>query len=270
MPSFDYEIRIWNTTAWQQYDSDAKVLATGGDNNAYIWDVSATLALRTTDNAILADATQRPVQRLRNGQRLPPRFFDTPPDHPAVCRYYLIELCLTSVFSVLWATSPAPLLRTSTSDCLGPSPTWTHILFLIIDNSSHKAPASVRLEGLFFDAALRRNDESIAWQERRPTIVDVPHAQGQRRNASAREVRSKREKEKNAKKASAGGSQLPQCSVTQQSGAAPQTQPSSQSNAAVSILSTTPALAATSAAAASLPEITIRLAVHWTRFWLRF
>ncbi|KAJ8593527.1 hypothetical protein M405DRAFT_858890 [Rhizopogon salebrosus TDB-379] len=92
-------------------------------------------------------------------------------------------------------------------------------------------------------------DEGIAWQERRPTIVDVPHAQGQRRNASAREVRLKREKEKNAKKAPAGSSQLPQTSVTQQSDAASETQPSSQSNATVSSSSTTPAFIATSAAA---------------------
>ncbi|KAJ8595407.1 hypothetical protein M405DRAFT_878224 [Rhizopogon salebrosus TDB-379] len=139
----------------------------------------------------------------------------------------------------------------------------------MIDNNSHKAPASVRLEGLFFNAALRRNNESIAWQERRPTIVDVPHAQGQRERLNERSTVEEREG-KEREKASAGGSQLPQCSVTQQSGAAPQTQPSSQSNAAVSTLSTTPALAATSAAAASLPDITIRQAGHWTRFWLRF
>jgi hypothetical protein len=44
-------------------------------------------------------------------------------------------------------------------------------------------PASIHLDqpkGLFFGAALRWNAEGITWEERRPTILNVPHAQGQR------------------------------------------------------------------------------------------
>lgn len=85
---------------------------------------------------------------------------------------------------------------------------------------------------LFFNNRL--NSDSAALQERRPRVVDVPFARGKRvcpafflsfsrrstlyitqRNASAREIRLKWEKEKNAKKASAGSS-CPQIGATAQ------------------------------------------------------
>jgi hypothetical protein len=72
--------------------------------------------------ALQADATLRPVQRLRNAQQLLPGFSDNSPDHPAVCHCYPIELCMTFVFPVLWAASPTPLLRTSMSSCRRSSP----------------------------------------------------------------------------------------------------------------------------------------------------
>ncbi|OAX34418.1 hypothetical protein K503DRAFT_444360 [Rhizopogon vinicolor AM-OR11-026] len=83
----------------------------------------------------------------------------------------------------------------------------------------------------------------------------------------------KREKERNAKKASVGSPRPPKNSVTQQSGGAAQVRPSSQPHAAVSTLSTTSTVATPSAATPSTtapPDVTMRQAGRWTRFWLRF
>ncbi|OAX38670.1 hypothetical protein K503DRAFT_145405 [Rhizopogon vinicolor AM-OR11-026] len=61
----------------------------------------------------------------------------------------------------------------------------------------------------------------------------------------------KREKERNAKNASAGSSRPPQSSVTQKSRGAAQVQPSSQPHAPVSTSSTTSAVTTPSAATTS-------------------
>jgi hypothetical protein len=63
-----------------------------------------------------------------------------------------------------------------------------------------------------------------------------------------------------------GSPQPPQSSITQQFGGAGQMQSTSQPHAAVSVPSTTPAIATTSTTA--LPDLTIRQAGCWTRFWL--
>jgi hypothetical protein len=106
------------------------------------------------------------------------------------------------------------------------------------------------------------------------------------RNYSVGELRRKEEKEKqkamqakNAKNAqnrkdttnaSASNSRLPKSSIVQQSSGAAQAQPTSQVDAAVSPLSTTPAVASTSAATTmtSRPDATIPQAGRWTRFCL--
>ena len=63
-----------------------------------------------------------------------------------------------------------------------------------------------------------------------------------------------------------GSPQPPQSSITQQFGAAAQMESASQSHAAVSVPSTTPAIGTTSTTA--LPDLMIRQAGCWTRFWL--
>ncbi|OAX34781.1 hypothetical protein K503DRAFT_774180 [Rhizopogon vinicolor AM-OR11-026] len=106
--------------------------------------------------------------------------------------------------------------------------------------------------------------ESIVLTERRPRAVDVSFAQGQRRNASAREVRMKREKEKNAKNAKKNHGQQLSSSISavatatsaQQSSGAAHTQQSSQPQV---LLTTTPAAAAMSITGTPLhPDIVIR------------
>lgn len=63
-----------------------------------------------------------------------------------------------------------------------------------------------------------------------------------------------------------GSPQPPQSSITQQFGGLAQIQSTSQPHAAVSAPSTTPAITTTSTTA--LPDLTIRQAGCWTRFWL--
>ena len=124
------------------------------------------------------------------------------------------------------------------------------------------------------------------------SFSDVQHVMIQR-NISGAEKRFEKEKARNAKNASANSSrpphiiiipgadhaqsssrphdasvcpQPPQSSITQQFGGAGQMQSASQSHAAVSVPSTTPAIGTTSTSA--LPDLTIRQAGCWTRFWL--
>jgi hypothetical protein len=75
---------------------------------------------------------------------------------------------------------------------------------------------------------------------------------------------------KDTMNASASNFYLLKTSVVQQSSRAAHAQPTSQVHAAVSPLSTTPAVASTSAAttATSRPNAMIPRAGRWTRFWL--
>jgi hypothetical protein len=242
------------------------------------------------------DAPRRPVQPLRNVHQLPAGFFDNSLGHPAVCHYYLIQLCLTSVSqsSGRHRLSLSARQHEAVRDLASRGHTIFSSLFRRTVHNSHEATPGHppnQLRGVSSGTLLRRTHEGVRLQERRLTVVDAPFTQGQRvsftffaswtfdftcvtqRYASAGEIRFKKEKDKNTKKASAGSSRPPRSSVTQQSGAAPQTQPSPQSNATISTSSTTLAVTATSAAVMStisLPDVTIRKAGHWTRFWLRF
>ncbi|KAG2738059.1 hypothetical protein P692DRAFT_20759841, partial [Suillus brevipes Sb2] len=109
--------------------------------------------------------------------------------------------------------------------------------------------------------------EGIESQGNRPAVVEVPYAKGKRRNASAREVALAKQKQKMKplySKNSAGSSQPPKPNVAK---------PSSQPQAADSSSSATPAIgdATTTTGATSMlsrPDITIKQAGLWTRFWL--
>lgn len=92
-------------------------------------------------------------------------------------------------------------------------------------------------------------------QVRSLELVDVPQAQGNPRNYSAREVRMKKEREKKKEKARA----------------AKDASASSTQRATTSGASTTPAASATSANNTSMtspPNVMIAQAGCWTRFWL--
>ncbi|KAG2338951.1 hypothetical protein BDR05DRAFT_951524 [Suillus weaverae] len=100
--------------------------------------------------------------------------------------------------------------------------------------------------------------------------MEVPYAKGKRRNASAREVAFAKQKQQqkmkplHSKNSTAGSSQPPKPNVAQ---------PSSQLQAAGSSSSTTPAVGGATTttgatSAPSRPDITIRQAGLWTRFWL--
>jgi hypothetical protein len=103
------------------------------------------------------------------------------------------------------------------------------------------------------------------------------------RNYSAREARMKKKKEqekardaknkkntKSVQDASSDSSRPQQSGVSRQSGGVARSQLSSEPHAAVSTLSSAPAVAATSATASttSLPDAVIPRAGCWTRFWL--
>ncbi|KAG2751651.1 hypothetical protein P692DRAFT_20727002, partial [Suillus brevipes Sb2] len=114
----------------------------------------------------------------------------------------------------------------------------------------------------------RQSGEGIELQGSSPAVVEVPYAKGKRRNASAREVALAKQKQKMkplySKNSTAGSSQPPKPDVAK---------PSSQPQAAGSSSSATPAIgdATTTTGATSMPsrpDITIKQAGLWTRFWL--
>ncbi|KAG1851374.1 Sec63 Brl domain-containing protein [Suillus subluteus] len=114
-----------------------------------------------------------------------------------------------------------------------------------------------------------QSSEGTELQGRSPTVVEVPYAQGKRRNACAREKRKRLLSP--WKNPTASSSQPPKPNTTQQSGTATRNQPSLQPQPAVSNSSTTPAVGANTAAASSIPShpgVILRQAGLWTRFWL--
>ncbi|OAX38789.1 hypothetical protein K503DRAFT_134873 [Rhizopogon vinicolor AM-OR11-026] len=198
---------------------------------------------------------RRPVRQLRDTLRLRPGFFDESPDphFSGIHRLRNSSACQENAAKVNGRTLFGHF-----------SSLFRHTYY----NSSHTPAQHHPLDRPRNTAQVHgRNGEGIQLQERRLTTFDVPFAQGYRRNASVREVRMKKEKERNAKKASASSPRPPRSSVTQRSGGAVQIQPSSQPHAAVPTSSTTPAVTTSMSA---LPDVTIRQAGRWTRFWLRF
>ncbi|OAX39541.1 hypothetical protein K503DRAFT_769439 [Rhizopogon vinicolor AM-OR11-026] len=198
-----------------------------------------------------ADVTRRPGQQREpeSDHRLPPGFFNDSPRHPHPSRTH---------------RHPSPT-RQQNHDVDRHLPSHSHALSLldrialIFQRNTLNTPPRPRFFEWTQNALFNTpsNDEGIELQEPQPTVVDVPLAQGNFRNYSARELRMKKEKEKNnAKNVSAGSSRPPQSSVTQKSGGEAQAQPSEELHTAVSTSSITPAVAATSATT-----------TRWTRFW---
>ncbi|KAG2740203.1 hypothetical protein P692DRAFT_20337363 [Suillus brevipes Sb2] len=114
----------------------------------------------------------------------------------------------------------------------------------------------------------KQSSEQIDLQGRSPAVVEVPYAKGKRRNASAGEKRKRPLPWRNP---TASKSWPPKPNATQQSGTATQTQPSLQPQPAGSNSSTTPAVgdnAAGTSSTPSRPNVLLRQAGLWTRFWL--
>ncbi|KAG1869047.1 hypothetical protein DFJ58DRAFT_83181 [Suillus subalutaceus] len=110
----------------------------------------------------------------------------------------------------------------------------------------------------------RPSGAEIELRERPSPVVDAPYAKGKRRNASAREKRMVIIPLK-PKNPAASTSHPPNSNVTQSSGVA-QPQSSPQPQAAVS--TTTSPLAVFNTASKTNPDVMIRRAGRWTRFWL--
>ncbi|KAG1774735.1 hypothetical protein EV702DRAFT_1122409 [Suillus placidus] len=180
-----------------------------------------------------ANATRRPVQRHQPAYRIPQGFFDgVPPDRSHVHSTFL-----------------ARLFHRNSSD-------------------THDIPPFSPLDWARNLLTRRRQSgEDTELHERRPTVVEVPYAKGKPRNASAGEIR--KTKPSRSKKPTASNSRPPKHNVTQQSSTPTQTQPSSQPQTGVSSSSTTPAIAPTATIPTpSRPDVMIRHAGCWTRFWL--
>ncbi|KAG2039563.1 WD40-repeat-containing domain protein [Suillus americanus] len=257
--SVDSTARLWNLDNSQpiclplkhevevavvSFSADGKLLSTGCDDyNAYTWDVSAILKEASLDDLLLdrpdesllaADATRRPVrQPIKVLNQVPRGFFDDAQYHAhSSAPHYLHPQS---------SPSHGSTLRTRFLSLFRP----THP-----DTSFRPRPFHWIRIRLF----TRPSDADIYLHER-PSVVDVSYAKGKRRNASARERRRLI-----LKIPTTGGSRPPNSTVTQQSSVGPQTQSSSQSNAA----STAPPVATSN----TNPHATIKHAGRWSRFWL--
>ncbi|KAG2745391.1 hypothetical protein P692DRAFT_20877631 [Suillus brevipes Sb2] len=136
---------------------------------------------------------------------------------------------------------------------------------------SSALPGSTFLSHLFHrnpsDAYDTQSGEQIELQGRSPAVVEVPHAKGKRRNTCAREKRKRLLLLKNP---IADSSQPPKPNATQQSSTATQIEPSLQPQPATSNSFTTPAvgdIAAATSSTPSRPDVVLRQAGLWTRFW---
>ncbi|KAG2739291.1 hypothetical protein P692DRAFT_20756070, partial [Suillus brevipes Sb2] len=130
-----------------------------------------------------------------------------------------------------------------------------------LSNTHDTSPSSSLDWARNFSTRRGQSSESTELQGRGPAVVEVPCAPGQRRNACAREKRKRLLPLKNP---IAGSSHPPEPNVTD---------PSLQSQAADSSSSATPAIgdATTITGTTSMPsrpDITIKQAGLWTRFWL--
>ncbi|KAG2746005.1 WD40 repeat-like protein [Suillus brevipes Sb2] len=221
------------------FSAGGKRLATGCmDNNAYIWDVAAILREAGLDDLLLdpkVNATRPPIQVRPPVNRVPQGFFDgVPPSHSSV-RIRPSTPPVTTFIGRLFGHSPS-----------------------IAQDTSPSSPLD-RVRNLLKQH--RQSGESIELQGRSPAIVEVPYAKGKRRNACARENRKRPLPLKNP---TAGISHPPKPNVAN---------PSSQPQAAASSSSAAPVIgnATTTTGTTpthSRPNIMIRQARLWTRFWL--
>ncbi|KIK39017.1 hypothetical protein CY34DRAFT_808779 [Suillus luteus UH-Slu-Lm8-n1] len=234
------------------FSAGGKQLATAcDDNNAYIWDVAAILREagldellsdpKVTKSALHVNATRPPIQVRPPVNRVPRGFFDADQSYSSA-RSHLSTPAGTTFIGRLFGHSPSDVHETSPSSPLD----WARTLL----------------------KPRRQSGEPIELQGRSPAVVDTPYAKGKRRNASAGE---RRKTPLPWQKPATSSSRPPKPSATQQSGTAPLTQPSLQPQPAVSNSSTTPALgdhAAATSSTPSRPDVMLRQAGLWTRFWL--
>ncbi|KAG2032003.1 quinon protein alcohol dehydrogenase-like superfamily [Suillus americanus] len=258
--SFDKTARLWNLDNGQPINSplphaesvesisfseNGKLLATGcNDKNAYLWDVVAIVRgagldellsdSKANKSPLHVNATRRLIQQRPLAYQVPHGFFDgVPSTHSSAPQE-------TTHLRRLFHRSPSSAQDTSRSSPID----WARNLF-----------------------KRRAQRGEIELQGRSPAVAEVPYAKGKRRNASAREVALAKQKQKTKllhSKNSTGGSQPPKPNVAK---------PFLQPQAADSSSSTTPAIgdattATSTTSAPSRPDIMIRQAGLWTRFWL--
>ncbi|KAG2754396.1 WD40 repeat-like protein [Suillus brevipes Sb2] len=261
--SYDRTARLWNLDSGQpicspiqhadevncvSFSAGGMQLATGcDDKNAYIWDVAAIIREVDLDDLLSdqkANAARPPNEVCPSVNRVPQGFFDgVPPSHSSARSHPRSPALPGSILlSRLFSHSPSDAHHTSPSSPLD----WARNLL----------------------NPRRQSGEQIELHGRSPPVVEVPYAKGKRRNASAGERRKRPLPWQNA---AASGSRPHKPNATQQSGTATQTQPSLQPQPATSNWSTTPAVgdnAAATSSTPSQPDVVLRHARLWTRFWL--
>ncbi|KAG2750529.1 WD40 repeat-like protein [Suillus brevipes Sb2] len=254
--SDDKTARLWNLDNGQpisspiqhadevncvSFSAGGKQLATGcHDINAYIWDVAAILREAGLDDLLSnpqVNATRPPIQVRPPVNRVPQGFFDgVPPSHfSAQSHTRSSALAGTTFIGRLFGHSPSDAQDMSPSSPLD----WVRNLL-----KQH-----------------RQSGEGTELQGRSLAVVEVPYAKGKRRNACAREKRKRPLPPKNT---TAGSSHPPKPNIAK---------PPLQTQPADSSLSTTPAIADATittgtTSMTSRPDIMIRQAGLWTRFWL--
>ncbi|KIK39018.1 hypothetical protein CY34DRAFT_808783 [Suillus luteus UH-Slu-Lm8-n1] len=234
------------------FSAGGKRLATGCfDKNAYIWDVAAILTeaglddlldSKAKESALHVDATRRPIQPRPPAYRAPQGFFGADHSHFfAQGHTHSSALPASTFIGRLLYHNPSDVHVTSPSSPLD----WARNLL----------------------KSRRQSGEQIELQGRSPAVL-VPYAKGKRRNASARERRKRPSPWQNS---AASSSRPPKPSATQQSGTATPAQPSLQPQPAASSSSATPAVgdnAVATSLTSSRPDVVLRQAGVWTRFWL--
>ncbi|KAG2034148.1 WD40-repeat-containing domain protein [Suillus americanus] len=271
--SLDNTARLWNLDNGQpissplqhsegvhciSFSADGKLLATACESEiAYAWDV-ATIVREAGFNDLLLDskakklalragATRNPVQRRPPAYRMPQGFFDGVPPNRS-----------------------HSLARSHSHSSAQPGSTFLTRLFHRNPSDNHDTSPFSPLEWVRNLLQLRgQSGEGAELQGRSPAVIEVPYAHGQRRNACAREKRKRLLLP--LKNPTASSSQPPKPNTTQQSGTATQTKPSLQPQPSVSNSSTTPAVGDNTAATTSVPshpDVILRQAGLWTRFWL--
>ncbi|KAG2757632.1 WD40 repeat-like protein [Suillus brevipes Sb2] len=264
--SDDKTARLWNLDNGQpigspiqhaddvlcvSFSAGGKRLANGcRDTNSYVWDVAAILREagledllldpKAKKSALQVNVTRPPIQVHPPVNRVPQGFFDgVPPSHSSARHRSGSSAQSGSTFlGRLFARSPSDTHETS------PSLDWGRNIL-----KRH-----------------RQNREEIELQGGSPAVVEVPYAKGKRRNASAGE---NRKKPLPWQKPAASSSRPPK--PTQQSGTATQTQPPSQPQPAASNSFPPPVVgdnAAATSSTPSRPDVVLRQAGLWTRFWL--
>ncbi|KAG2739293.1 WD40 repeat-like protein [Suillus brevipes Sb2] len=241
------------------FSADGKRLATGcNDKNAYIWDVTTILREAGLDDLLSdpkanksalyvhliafkhtfyqSNAIRHPIQLRPPPHRVPQGFFNgAPPSHlSAQSRPHSSALSGSTLLERLFRRSPSNTHDTSPSS----PPDWAHNLLRWRGQSGKVT----ELGGCT------------------PAVMEVPYAKGKRRNACAREKRKRPLPPKNT---TAGSSHLSKPNVAQ-----PPLQPQAADSSSTTHAIGDATITTGTTSVTSRPDITIRQAGLWTRFWL--